>query len=97
MGASPMKTLLKVDLPIMNKSLIAAGLIIFVDIVKELPITLMLRPFNFETLSIRSYQLASDERLEEASICAIGIVLASLTAVIILTRILEYNKLRGYK
>ena len=67
LGAGPTRTFFGVHLPMMKRSLLAAGLIVFVDVAKELPITLMLRPFNFDTLAIRVYQLASDERLEEAA------------------------------
>ena len=60
------------------------GILIFVDILKELPITLLLRPFNFETLATYVYQYASDEMLEESSLAAIIIILAGLGPIILL-------------
>ena len=60
------------------------GILIFVDILKELPMTLLLRPFNFETLATYVYQYASDEMLEESSLAAIIIILAGLGPIILL-------------
>ena len=62
-------------------------LIVFVDVMKELPATLVLRPFNFNTLAVRAYELASDERLAEAALPSITIVLAGLLPVILLSRV----------
>ena len=64
--------------PLLRRSLLIAGLVVFVDVAKELPMTLMLRPFNFDTLAVRVYELASDERLEEAATAAILIVIVGL-------------------
>lgn len=61
-------TLFRVDMPMMAQSLVAALLIIFIDVFKELPITLFLRPFNYQTLATRLYQFASDEQLVESSL-----------------------------
>jgi len=70
-------------------SVVAAALLVFVDVVKELPATLMLRPFNFETLAVRTYQLASDERLEEAAFSALLIIVLGLIPVIVLSVLLS--------
>ena len=62
----------------------AAGLLVFVDVMKELPMTLLLRPFNFDTLSTYVYQFAKDELLEEASLAALAIVAVGLGPVILM-------------
>jgi len=67
LGASPARTLAEIHAPMMRRSIFAAATIVFVDIVKELPATLILRDFNFETLATRVYRLAGDERLAEAA------------------------------
>jgi iron(III) transport system permease protein len=69
----------------MGGSLLTAGLLVFVDVMKELPATLILRPFNFDTLAIRTYQLASDERLADSSSAALAIVLVGIIPVILLS------------
>ena len=89
LGSRPFATLLRVHIPSMHASLLAAGLLVFVDVAKELPATLMLRPFNFDTLAVRVYQLASDERLAEASTSAIGIIAVGIIPIFILHRFIE--------
>jgi iron(III) transport system permease protein len=86
LGANPLKRLLRVDLPIAAPSLAAAGLILFVEILKELPATLVLRPFNFDTLAVKAYAYASDERLLQAAAPALMIFVAGLAPILILTR-----------
>ncbi|MDR7418796.1 MAG: iron ABC transporter permease [Armatimonadota bacterium] len=86
LGHGAGSTLMRVHAPMMSGSLLAAGLLVFVDTLKELPATLILRPFNFDTLAIRVYQLASDERLAQASTAALVIVAVGLAPVIILSR-----------
>ncbi|MGM0506593.1 MAG: ABC transporter permease [Bacteroidota bacterium] len=76
----------KVHMPIMRSSLFAAILLVFVDVIKELPATLIVRPFNFDTLAVQVYRLASDERLAESSGAALAIVLVGILPVIILSR-----------
>jgi iron(III) transport system permease protein len=75
-----------VHLPILRGSLLTAGLLVFVDVMKELPATLVMRPFNFETLATQTYTLAADERLAEASIAALAIVGVGLVPIILLAR-----------
>ena len=65
--------------------MLTAGLLVFVEVMKELPATLVVRPFNFDTLAIRVYRLASDERLAEASTAALAIVAVGLLPVILLS------------
>jgi iron(III) transport system permease protein len=92
LGRSKPATLLKINLPLLKNSTIAAMLLVFIDVLKELPLTLILRPFNFDTLAIRSFEFASDERIAEASPAAVLIVLVSLLPVLYLHSILKKNQ-----
>ena len=73
-------------LPLLKSSIWVAWLLVFVEAMKELPAVLLLRPFNFETLSTQIYQLISDERLEQGALGAILIVLFGLLPIIFLNR-----------
>lgn len=86
LGEGPGHTLRRVHLPILRANLLTAGLIVFVDVMKELPATLILRPFDFDTLAVQAYKLAADERLAEASTASLAIVVAGLIPVILLAR-----------
>lgn len=86
LGRSPGGTLSSVYLPLMRGSVLTAVLIVFVDCVKELPATLLLRPFNYNTLSTRVYELASLERLSEAAPAALVVMAVGMVAVAILAR-----------
>lgn len=86
MGCSPFQLLRRIYLPLLNKSLLTAALLVFVDVMKELPATLILRPFDFNTLAVRAYELAEDEQLAAAAPSALAIVLTGLLPVIILSR-----------
>jgi iron(III) transport system permease protein len=86
LGRSPVGVLRDIHLPMLRGSLLTALLLVFVDVLKELPTTLILRPFNFNTLAVRTYELASDERLAEAALPALAIVAIGLLPVILLTR-----------
>lgn len=86
LGCGPVAVMRRVHLPLMRPSLLAAGLLVFVDVVKELPATLMMRPFNFDTLAVQAYNFASDERLAEAAIPSLTIVAIGLAPVIVLSR-----------
>ncbi|MEP1595296.1 MAG: iron ABC transporter permease [Halieaceae bacterium] len=86
LGQSPVGVLRRIHLPILRGSLLTALLLVFVDVLKELPTTLILRPFNFNTLAVRTYELASDERLAEAALPALAIVIIGLLPVIVMTR-----------
>jgi iron(III) transport system permease protein len=74
----------RVHLPLMRTSILTAMLLVFVDVLKELPATLILRPFNFNTLAVKTYELASDERLNESALPALAIVATGLLPVILL-------------
>ena len=84
LGAAPRRVLHKVHVPLMSGAIFGALLLVFIDVLKELPATLILRPFNFETLATRVYRLASDERLAEASTAALVIVLVGVVPVVLL-------------
>jgi iron(III) transport system permease protein len=82
----PAETLARVHAPLLARSLTAAALLVFVDVMKELPATLALRPFDFDTLAVQTFNLAKDERLAEASIPALAIVAVGLIPVYLLAR-----------
>ncbi|TAK52800.1 MAG: iron ABC transporter permease [Betaproteobacteria bacterium] len=86
LGAGPAATLARVHAPLLAPSLLAATLLVFVDVMKELPATLALRPFDFDTLAVQTFNLAKDERLAEASLPALAIVLVGLIPVYLLAR-----------
>ena len=79
----------RVHAPLLRRSVVAAALLVFVDVMKELPATLVLRPFNSDTLAVVTYQLARDERLGEAALPALTLVLVGLVPVILLSRTLR--------
>ncbi len=76
----------RVHMPIVSASLFTAGLIVFVDVMKELPATLIMRPFNYDTLAVQAYRLASDERLDGAAVPSLVIAAVGLLPVILLCR-----------
>ena len=85
LGYTATSTLVKIHAPLMAGGLLTSAMLVFVDVMKELPATLVIRPFNFDTLAIRVYQYASDERLIEASAPALAIVIVGIIPVILLT------------
>ncbi|MBK7471243.1 MAG: iron ABC transporter permease [Betaproteobacteria bacterium] len=86
LGCGPRETLWRVHLPLLRGSLLTAGLLVFVDVMKELPATLVMRPFNFDTLATQAYTLATDERLAEASTAALAIVVVGILPLIVISR-----------
>lgn len=86
LGLGPAQTLARVHTPLLARSLLAAALLVFVDVMKELPATLAMRPFNFDTLAVQTYNLAMDERLAEASLAALAILAVGLIPVVLLAR-----------
>ena len=86
LGLKPGQVLARIHLPMLTGSLLTAVLLVFVDVLKELPATLILRPFNFNTLAVRAFELASDERLADSAPAALTIVAAGLIPVILLSR-----------
>lgn len=86
LGLGQGNILRRVHLPLLRGSLLTGGLLVFVDVMKELPATLVMRPFNFDTLATQAYILASDERLAEASTAALSIVAVGILPVIAISR-----------
>lgn len=86
LGVKTLPAIFRVHLPLLKSSILVAWLLVFVEAMKELPAVLLLRPFNFETLSTQIYQLISDERLEQGALGAILIVLFGLLPIIFLNR-----------
>lgn len=84
LGQTPSGTLRRVHLPVLAPSLFTALLIVFVDVMKELPATLIMRPFNYDTLAVQAYRLASDERLEGAAVPSLVIAAVGLLPVILI-------------
>ena len=86
LGLSPARSLARVHVPIMCGSLLTAGLLVFVDVMKELPATFAMRPFNFDTLAVEAYNLAKDERIAEAAVPSLLMVGIALAPLILLSR-----------
>jgi len=86
LGASRRRMFLELHAPLLRRAGLAAMLLVFVDVMKELPATLVLRPFNSDTLAVVAYQLARDERLGEAALPSLAIVLVGLLPVLLLSR-----------
>jgi iron(III) transport system permease protein len=89
LGTGRFALLVRVHWPLLRGSLAAASLLVFVDVMKELPATLLLRPFNTDTLAVVAYQLARDERLGEAALPSLALVLVGLLPVLLLSRSLR--------
>ena len=92
LGEGALGTMLRVHTPIMFGGLLAAGLLVFVDVMKELPATLVMRPFNFDTLAVQAYNFASDERLVESAAPALAIVLVGVLPVVVLSRAIAKSR-----
>jgi len=86
LGMGAAATLARVHAPILRSSLVTAALLVFVDVMKELPATFVMRPFNFDTLAVQAFNLAADERLAEASTASLAIVAVGLLPVILASR-----------
>jgi len=85
LGETPASTLVRVHVPLLWRGLLTAAMMVFADVMKELPATMVIRPFNFDTLAVRVYQLASDERLAEASGPALVLVAVGMVPAIFLS------------
>jgi iron(III) transport system permease protein len=95
LGSSPFEVFRRVHLPLLSPSLAAGALLVFVDVMKELPATLVLRPFNFDTLAVIAYQMAADERLGEAALPSLTLVLVGVVPVIMLSRAISRTSRPG--
>ncbi|WP_414673422.1 ABC transporter permease [Methylophaga sp. UBA2689] len=91
-GFRPLQILRQIHIPMLSASLMTALLLVFVDVLKELPATLILRPFNFNTLAVKAYELASDERLAEAAPAALAIVIVGIIPVILLSKTITRSR-----
>lgn len=94
LGSSPTRTLFRVELPLLRRALLAATTLVFVDVLKELPLTLILRPFNFDTLATRSFQLASDEQLAHSAPAALLVIVTATVVVALLQTAFEEKTTR---
>jgi iron(III) transport system permease protein len=89
LGGGPRRIFVELHLPLLKRSALAAALLVFVDVMKELPATLVLRPFGSDTLAVVAYNFARDERLAEAALPSLAIVAVGLLPVILLSRALR--------
>jgi iron(III) transport system permease protein len=92
LGRGPFGTLREVHAPLLLGSLLTAALTVFVDVMKELPATLLMRPFNFDTLAVQANNYASDERLSQAATPSLTIVAVGLLPVILLSRAIARSR-----
>jgi iron(III) transport system permease protein len=92
LGATPRRVFMQLHLPLLRRSALAAALLVFVDVMKELPATLVLRPFGSDTLAVVAYNLARDERLGEAALPSLAIVAVGLLPVVLLSRALRQQQ-----
>ena len=92
LGRSPRRMLVEIHTPLLRPTLLAACLLVFVDVMKELPATLILRPFNFDTLALHIYALAADERLADCAPAAILLVAVGILPVVLLSRALTRSR-----
>jgi iron(III) transport system permease protein len=88
LGVPPFATLRRVALPLLRGTLLGALILVFVDVLKEIPLTLVLRPFNFDTLATKSFQLAMDEQVAESANAALVVIATGLIPIIWLNRLL---------
>ncbi len=92
LGMSRFKASMKVDVPMQKMAFVSASILIVIDIMKELPLTLMLRPFNYETLATKTFEYANDERLQEAAVPALIILSISVVGILILSNLQKRRK-----
>lgn len=96
LGASHWTLLSRIHLPLIKNSLLIATILVFVEVLKELPTTLILRPFNFDTLAVKAYEFAGDEQLADAGLPALMIVATGIIPVIILSKLINSNRETGH-
>jgi iron(III) transport system permease protein len=92
LGLGAAATLRRVHLPMLKGSLFTAALLVFVDVMKELPATFVMRPFNFDTLAVQAYNLAADERLAEAATASLVIVAVGLLPIIVISHAIRRSR-----
>ncbi len=89
LGVRSTRTLWKIDLPLIKTSLVSGILLVFVDVLKELPLTLILRPFNYQTLATKAFDMATNEMIAESANAAIVIILTGIIPIIFLNRLIK--------
>lgn len=94
LGASPLRALLQINIPMVRTAILSAIILVFVDVLKELPLTLILRPFNFETLATRAFEFAGNEQLAEAANPALLIVAVGVIPIVYLNRLMNAKQAR---
>lgn len=97
LGHPPLRTLRLFHIPLIKSGILTAMLIVFVDCMKELPATLLLRPFNFETLATHVYLFASEEMIERSALSALMIILTGLIPVVVLSKTISYSQVLNRK
>ncbi|MCH7405939.1 ABC transporter permease [Belliella aquatica] len=93
LGVKSTKTLWKIDLPLIKSSLFSGILLVFVDVLKELPLTLILRPFNYQTLATKAFDMATNEMIAESANAAMIIILTGIIPIIFLNRMIKKREL----
>ncbi|MEM6271682.1 MAG: iron ABC transporter permease [Bacteroidota bacterium] len=91
LGKGPWATFFRIELPLLQPALLGAFILVFIDVMKELPLTLILKPYNVQTLAIEAYQYASDERIMEAAFPSLTIVAVGVLPVIFLNRLIRQD------
>jgi iron(III) transport system permease protein len=89
LGTRSTKTLWKIDLPLIKTSLVSGIILVFVDVLKELPLTLILRPFNYQTLATKAFDMATNEMIAESANAAIIIILTGIIPILFLNQLIE--------
>jgi iron(III) transport system permease protein len=89
LGTRSTKTLWKIDLPLIKTSLVSGIILVFVDVLKELPLTLILRPFNYQTLATKAFDMATNEMIAESANAALIIILTGIIPIIFLNRLIK--------
>ncbi len=92
LGASNLKTFFKINLPILKNAILGAFILIFVNVLKEIPLTIILRPFNFDTLAIKGFELAKNEQIAESANLSLIIVIAGLIPILFLNKLMTEQK-----
>ncbi|MEM9076740.1 MAG: iron ABC transporter permease [Bacteroidota bacterium] len=88
LGKSTLKTFFKIDAPLLKTGILSALLLVFVDIMKELPLTLILKPYDVNTLAVKAYEYASDELIMESALPSLTIIIAGLLPILFLNKLL---------
>ncbi|WBX72551.1 iron ABC transporter permease [Tenacibaculum pacificus] len=88
LGASTLKTFIKIEFPLLKPAILSAFILVFVDVMKELPLTLILKPYHINTLAVKAYEYAGDELIAEASLPSLFIILTGIIPILFLNRLI---------